>query len=202
MDNIINVYFKSHKTLIEMLIDRKVISDDENSLNIDYTQFSSKFNNNELSFFLHDEDENKEDIYIYYSTSIKNFGKNDLKNAHKTALTKLSKDKYKIFIIVYDKITSSISKELQITYKNVELLTTKFLSFNITKHTLVPKHDKLSDEDVIKLLNYYNITKVQMPKINITDPVIRYYNMKIGDVCKITRFNNTSGESIYYRVVK
>ena len=202
MDNTINIYFKSHKTLIEMLIDRNEINDDENSLNIDYTQFSSKFNNNELSFFLESKDENTPEIYIYYNTSIKNFGKNDLKNAYKAALNKISNENYKIFIIVYDKITSSITKELQITYKNVELLTTKFLSFNITKHTLVPKHEKLSVEEINKLLKHYNVTKAQLPKINITDPVIRYYNITFGDICKITRYNNASGESIYYRVVK
>ena len=71
----------------------------------------------------------------------------------------------------------------------------------IAKHVLVPKHSKLGENKVKELLDKYNISKIQLPKITIKDPAIAHLNSKIGDVIKIERKSLTSGNSIYYRVV-
>jgi DNA-directed RNA polymerase subunit H len=73
--------------------------------------------------------------------------------------------------------------------------------FNITKHILVPKHNKLSETEKKQLLEHFRITENELPKIVITDPPIAGLKCKPGDIIKITRRSATAGESFYYRVV-
>jgi len=48
----------------------------------------------------------------------------------------------------------------------------------------------------------YGIKKLkQFPKILKSDPVIKSLNAKPGDLIKITRKSNVTGESTYYRIV-
>ncbi len=53
-------------------------------------------------------------------------------------------------------------------------------------HILQPKHSKLKQEEVIKLLEKYNISLSQLPKIKISDPALPE-NCEIGNVIKIER---------------
>ena len=71
----------------------------------------------------------------------------------------------------------------------------------IKDHVLVPKHSKLSEKDKKELLEKYNITPKELPKIYKTDPSIRSLSVEAGDVVKIVRKSPTAGESIYYRGV-
>lgn len=72
---------------------------------------------------------------------------------------------------------------------------------DITKHELVPKHIVLSEKEKEELLKKYGITLRQLPRILLSDPVIKALNAKVGDVVKIIRKSETAGESEYYRVV-
>lgn len=72
---------------------------------------------------------------------------------------------------------------------------------DISKHTLVPKHAKLSDKDKENLLEKYNISVSQLPKIIKNDPSIKDLKLKPGDVVKIIRPSPTAGETIFYRSV-
>ena len=66
---------------------------------------------------------------------------------------------------------------------------------------LVPKHDKLSKDQVNSLLEKYSLIDVsKLPKIKIADPALDGMGIKIGDVVMITR-QSFVGESKYYRVV-
>ena len=73
--------------------------------------------------------------------------------------------------------------------------------FDITKHGLVPKHIKLSDKDKKQLLEKYNITLNELPKILANDPAIKDLGLKTGDIVKIERKSKTAGEYDYYRGV-
>ncbi len=62
-------------------------------------------------------------------------------------------------------------------------------------HILQPKHTKLSEEEVEKVLNKYNIALAQLPKISKKDAAVPEESEK-GDVIKLKR-----ADEDYYRVV-
>jgi DNA-directed RNA polymerase subunit H len=72
---------------------------------------------------------------------------------------------------------------------------------DISKHKLVPKHILLKEKEKKELLKKYKIQLKQLPRILISDPVVKTLNPKVGDVIKIIRKSETGGESEYYRVV-
>ena len=74
-------------------------------------------------------------------------------------------------------------------------------NYKIEDHILVPKHIKLNEEEIKKVLEFYNISIKQLPRISSKDAVIKNLNIKLGDVIKIIRKSDTAGESIFYRVV-
>ncbi len=66
-------------------------------------------------------------------------------------------------------------------------------------HELQPKHIKLKTEEVKALLEKFNISLSQLPKINIHDPVIPA-NCQPGDILKIERKDGDKTYA-YFRVV-
>lgn len=74
-------------------------------------------------------------------------------------------------------------------------------NYKIEDHMLVPKHIKLNEEEIKKVLEFYNISIKQLPRISSKDAVIKNLNIKLGDVIKIIRKSDTAGESVFYRVV-
>jgi len=75
------------------------------------------------------------------------------------------------------------------------------MTFEVNKHNLVPKHSKVSDSEKAKLLEKYDITIKELPKIHNSDPAVVKLNLKMGDVVKIERESKTAGTAVYYRVV-
>ncbi len=71
----------------------------------------------------------------------------------------------------------------------------------IDKHILIPKHLKLNEKEKQKLLEQYNISVKELPRIPKTDAAIVSLAVKPGDVIKIIRKSQTADESIFYRVV-
>lgn len=71
----------------------------------------------------------------------------------------------------------------------------------IEKHILIPKHSKLSDKEKEQLFQKYNISFLQLPKIDKKDPAIAQLKLKQGDVVKIVRKAQHGGDSIFYRGV-
>ncbi len=66
-------------------------------------------------------------------------------------------------------------------------------------HNLQPKHTKLQDTDIKKLLDKYNISRSQLPKIRSDDPALPEGSQP-GDVIQIDRV--IGGKVVpYFRVV-
>lgn len=75
------------------------------------------------------------------------------------------------------------------------------MSFNVTTHQLVCKHSKVADTEKESLLQKYDITQHDLPKIMSHDPAIKHLSAKAGDIVKIERESKTAGKSAYYREV-
>ena len=66
-------------------------------------------------------------------------------------------------------------------------------------HVLNPKHIKLKEKEVKDILEKFNISKAQLPRIFSDDPGLpEKYN--VGDVIKIERKEGDKTH-LYYRVV-
>ncbi|MFH0922725.1 MAG: DNA-directed RNA polymerase subunit H [Candidatus Micrarchaeota archaeon] len=70
-----------------------------------------------------------------------------------------------------------------------------------TSHYLVPKAEKISAEDLEKVLSELKITVKNLPLIKESDPMCVALELKAGDVVKITRPSATVKETPYYRFV-
>ena len=66
-------------------------------------------------------------------------------------------------------------------------------------HSLQPKHTKLKADEVKKLLDKYNISLSQLPKIKLIDPALPE-NCNPGDVIKIERKEDDKIRT-YFRVI-
>ena len=73
--------------------------------------------------------------------------------------------------------------------------------FDVTKHVLVPKHEKCTKKEQKEVLERYKAEPSDFPRILITDPAIQHLNPEEGDLIKITRNSLTAGTAIFYRVV-
>ena len=94
-------------------------------------------------------------------------------------------------------------EELKTKEPNIEYYDTENLMINITKHDIMPKFEIYNtDEKKKEILDILdNINPILFPKMLITDPVAKYYNLKIGDLIKIKRTSPLSGEAISFRII-
>jgi len=93
--------------------------------------------------------------------------------------------------------------ELKIKEPDIEYYDINNLMINITKHDIMPKFEiydtDIKKKEIIDILD--NINPKIFPKMLISDPIAKYYNLKIGDILKIKRISPLSGETISFRTV-
>lgn len=73
--------------------------------------------------------------------------------------------------------------------------------FPVLGHVLIPKHELLPKTEAEGVLKSFGIDPTQLPFILESDPVIREIGGKAGDIVRIPRRSETSGQTIYYRYV-
>lgn len=110
-----------------------------------------------------------------------------------------------LMIIAIDSANSSIQSSLNQLWvdekKYVRVLGISHLQFNILKHTLVPKHRILSENEKSEIFKKYNIkNSKQIPEISRFSPVSLVIGLRPGDLCEITRPSRTSIQSKFYRI--
>lgn len=112
------------------------------------------------------------------------------------------------FIMIMHEIPSPITLQAvqnmnteMIPHKGfIQIFLVKELMYNPTKHELVPKHEKLNKEEEKALIESLQLkSKVQLPFIQRTDVIARWLGLQHGDIVRITRYSETSGEYYFYR---
>ncbi len=104
-------------------------------------------------------------------------------------------------ILIYNSITNQAKKVVETPQSTrIELFSRDEMQFNITEHELVPKHIKLSPEEVAKLRKELRSPnqELKIPTMLTTDVVARFYGYTEGDCIKIIR----NGGYVTYRIVK
>jgi DNA-directed RNA polymerase subunit H (RpoH/RPB5) len=100
-------------------------------------------------------------------------------------------------------VKSQLNKYDKIFQKNgghLQYFSSQQLMFNPTKHEYVPKHTKLTEEEVKEFMKeYLTRSKMHMHVILQNDPIAKWIGLKHGDIVKIDRYNENSGESFSYR---
>ena len=114
-------------------------------------------------------------------------------------VNELQKDNIFHCIVIFEGTPTPAVKNLISTLPelniNIELFHVENLLFNITKHVLVPKHEKIDKEQQKEFKKKFGIN---IPTLLKSDPITRFYNFKKGDIIRVTRNNGF----ISYRIVK
>ena len=206
--------FKARETIIRMLINRKY---DKNYIgsrffNTTIEEFKVQFNNkNDCILDINDGKNIRTIVIFYYDMSNSISKKDNFKKIFYNYVDTIDTP-FKIILISKQILTEQdrkkiltqlVPNELEEIGRNieVELFNELELQYDPTLHDLVPKHIILTKEEKKNVLQQFNLTLSQLPKLSNTDVIARYYNMKNGDLIKIIRTSPSAGKCITYRAV-
>ncbi|BGP10212.1 DNA-directed RNA polymerases II 24 kDa polypeptide (RNA polymerase II subunit 5) [Rhodotorula toruloides] len=196
--------FRVSRTAHELVRARGyAIADEEIGMSLDdfkqqYAAGGTAIDKAKINFSAAKEGAPEEQIYIFYaeeaSVGIKTMRK---------FIDILESQKIPRGILIYKtSMTPSANKVITAMAQQftIEAFQESELLVNITHHVLVPKHEVLKPEDKKLLLQKYRLKDTQLPRIQLHDPVARYYGLKRGQVVKITRPSETAGRYVSYRL--
>ena len=193
----LTVYRKVYDTTMEMMRDRgysvpkRVLTTSE---------FTALYNNKQLDLCLNNNGNSKK-CYVKFIHTNK-IRPNILREYIQQIKGEYLPDQ--IIIVLKQKPNNTLLKiPSDPQFNFVQIFWMKHLMFNITKHTMVPKFEKLTEEESDALLKQMNIqNRFQLPIMLSTDPISKYYDYSNGDICRITRKSPGSCMAYSYRCVK
>eukprot|EP00603_Paraphysomonas_imperforata_P007593 CAMPEP_0114432320 /NCGR_PEP_ID=MMETSP0103-20121206/11090_1 /TAXON_ID=37642 ORGANISM="Paraphysomonas imperforata, Strain PA2" /NCGR_SAMPLE_ID=MMETSP0103 /ASSEMBLY_ACC=CAM_ASM_000201 /LENGTH=175 /DNA_ID=CAMNT_0001601983 /DNA_START=68 /DNA_END=595 /DNA_ORIENTATION=+ len=152
-----------------------------------------------LRMLVEKEDDETDQLMVFFPSDEK-VGVKPLKD-----YCKMMKDQnvHRSIIVVKNNITpfaKTAIKEMAMRDYRMEYFRDSELLVDITEHKLVPRHVVLTKEEKKQLLQRYHLEPSQLPRIQIQDPVSRYFGLTHGQVVKIVRPSETAGRYITYRI--
>ncbi|GAA5859531.1 hypothetical protein JCM5296_002169 [Sporobolomyces johnsonii] len=195
--------FRVSRTIHELVRDRGyLISDEEIKMSLDefkqqYAGGSNALDKAKINFAASKEEPGNE-IYVFYSEEASVGIKTMRKFIEILETQKISRG----ILIFKTSMTPSANKVItaMASQFTIEAFQESELLVNITHHVLVPTHEVLTPEEKKQLLLRYRLKDTQLPRIQLHDPVARYYGLKRGQVVKITRPSETAGRYVSYRL--
>eukprot|EP00696_Hemimastix_kukwesjijk_P011447 gnl/Hemi2/24363_TR8186_c0_g1_i1.p1 gnl/Hemi2/24363_TR8186_c0_g1~~gnl/Hemi2/24363_TR8186_c0_g1_i1.p1 ORF type:complete len:224 (+),score=51.18 gnl/Hemi2/24363_TR8186_c0_g1_i1:62-673(+) len=194
--------YRIRKTVIEMLRDRQYLVSQEDA-NMTPDEFQTKFfpleSREKLMLMCSKQDPtDKRAIFVFFPDD----QKVGVKPIRRYIDRMKAEGVNRAIIVVQNQLTSFARQALSSIQKyTLEHFLEAELLVNITHHMLVPKHQLLPDPERKALLERYKLKETQLPRIQLSDPVARYYGLERGQVVKIVRPSETAGRYVTYRYV-
>lgn len=194
--------FRIRKTVARMLHDRGYVVGTED-LEMTKDEFKTKYGDtptrDSMLMIAPKVDDQEEQIYVFFPDEEK-VGVKTIKNF---AQRMKDDNVHRAIIVVQQNLTAFARQSLLETERSkyhIEQFNEQELLVNITEHTLVPKHQVLTDAEKTTLLDRYKVKDAQLPRIQMNDPVARYYGLRRGQVVRIIRPSETAGRYVTYRL--
>ncbi|EDV22513.1 DNA-directed RNA polymerases I, II, and III subunit RPABC1 [Trichoplax sp. H2] len=199
--------WRIRKTVMQMCHDRGyMVSQEELDQTFDqfHEQFYSEMSESSqvrglLSMLVHHIDDPTEQLFVFFPDEPK-VGINTIKKY----CQRMQRENINRAIIIIQSGMTPTAKQSLIDMApkyTLESFMESELMINITEHHLVPKHIVMSPEEKAELLARYKLKEHQLPRIQVGDPVARYYGLKRGQFVRIIRPSETAGRYITYRLV-
>lgn len=176
---------------------------DEDAINMTTDEFRAKYGDNpsreSLTISAEKADDQTDQIYVFFPQDEK-VGIKPIK----TYCERMQADGvYRAIIVVKVNLSpfaKSVVKELSMRDYKIEYFRDSELLVDITEHKLVPEHVILTPQEKEELLQRYRLKASQLPRIQLQDPIARYYGLKQHQVVKIIRPSETAGRYVTYRI--
>jgi len=198
------VVHKSRKVILDILNTRGYDISDYEGFSIN--EIYSLYTNDQLDLLLtHKNNETK--IYIKYYNLEKTIRPN---NVHEIIddlfnVEQILSPNDDLIIIIKDEPNDTLQKLQRYIFEHDQIFVTiiniERLQYNILNHTLVPYHRVITEEEINKIKEKYNITQnSNFPTISRFDPVSQVLGIRPQEVCEIIRSSKTSITSKFYRI--
>ncbi|MBW0511092.1 hypothetical protein O181_050807 [Austropuccinia psidii MF-1] len=142
--------------------------------------------------------DSNERIYVFYADE-KSVG---IKTMRKF-IGVLDDRKIESGILIYPQAMTPSANKVMVSMAqqfSLEAFQDSELLVNITHHIMVPRHEVMKPDEKKALLARYRLKDTQLPRIQLNDPVARYYGLKRGQVVRIIRPSETAGRYVSYRL--
>ncbi|GAB2226889.1 hypothetical protein Droror1_Dr00008686 [Drosera rotundifolia] len=194
--------YRVRKTLMQMLNDRNYFVTDF-EINMTKEQFIDKYGDHikreDLVMLKAKRDNRDDQIYVFFPEEEK-VGVKTIKNY----TNRMKSENVSRAILVTRKALTPFARtclsEIQSKFY-LETFMESELLVNIKQHVLVPEHQVRTELEKKTLLERYTVKETQLPRMQQTDAVAKYYGLKHGEVVKIIRPSETAGRYVTYRYV-
>lgn len=194
--------FRVRKTCLKMLQKRGYLID-EDSLTMSTQQFTLRFSETpsreQLTLLVEKTDDPTDQLFVFFPEDEKVGVKPIASYVERMKTNNVNK----AIMVVRSNMTpfaKTALKQIALKGYRLEYFREAELLVDITEHKLVPEHVVLTDEQKKELLDKYGLKPSQLPRIQTTDPIARYYGLKHDQVVKIVRPSETAGRYITYRI--